>query len=68
MINASDRGLAALVGELMSECPCERGRGRDGCSGPVDRDWIVETILDADERREWERRRAASRSSKAVAR
>jgi hypothetical protein len=59
LTNASDRGFAALVAALMATCPCERGRGRDGCSGPVDRVWIVETILDADERREWERLHAA---------
>jgi hypothetical protein len=64
----SDRGLERLVREVMLECVCERGRPRSGCEPPLDRGWIVSTMLDDEQQAALASRRARQNLSKPVLR
>lgn len=66
MIEVTDAGLVLLVREFMLECLCERGEPEADCVGPANRNWVLDALLDDEERREWNRRHVGPQGRRTV--
>ena len=54
-----DDGVVALATEVAAECPCERGSPSRECKPhPLNRAWLLDAVLDDEQRTVYEFKRA----------